>query len=59
MTTYCCSVCYEVTYPRTLIAGTVICTKCLEEAKKKAHENPQALHNEISIALAKENDVYQ
>lgn len=55
---YCCSVCYGVDKPRTMVQGTVICIKCLEEAKKNAQNDPSELEYNINKEIAKENDIY-
>lgn len=62
MTIFVCSVCYKYnTQPLTIVQGNLICTQCLNEAKKQIKvekKDSEALPAEITNLVAKENDIY-
>jgi len=57
MSEFYCSVCFS-TVQVTMVAGTVICKKCLAEVSESNRNNDNTLKEDLKNAIIKENDVY-
>ena len=57
MNSFVCASCYTET-DLSLLAGTIICKKCLEKAKKNYNADPidKSLEHEVKEVVA--NDIY-
>jgi len=57
MSEFYCSVCFS-TVQVTMVAGTVICKKCLAEVSESNRNNDNTLKEDLKNAIIKENDIY-